>query len=53
MDFCIPKFVKLLIKSPKTSLAHFSPTVDRDTRPWTVEVDLSILNAVHFACLPF
>ena len=30
----IPKFVKLLIKSPKLSLAHLSPTVERDRRPW-------------------
>ena len=36
MDFCILKFVKLLIKfpPPKLSLVHLSPTVDRDRRPW-------------------
>ena len=33
MDFCVLKFVKLLIKSPKLSLAHLSPTVDRDRVP--------------------
>jgi len=33
MDFCILKFVELLIKSPKLSLAHLLPTVDRDVRP--------------------
>jgi len=35
--FCILKFViKLLIKfPPKLFLAHLSPTVDRDRRPWT------------------
>jgi len=33
MDFYILKFVKLLIKfPPKLSLAHLSPTVDRDRR---------------------
>ena len=34
MDFCILKFVKLSIKSPKLSLAHLSPTLDMDRRPW-------------------
>jgi len=34
MDFCILKFVKRLIKSPKLSLAHLSQTVDRDRRLW-------------------
>ena len=34
VDFCILKFLKLLIKSPQLSLAHMSPTVDRDRRPW-------------------
>jgi len=35
MDFCILKFIKLLIKSPKLSLVHLSPTVERiDRRPW-------------------
>jgi len=35
VDFCILKFVKLLIKSPskKLSLANLSPTVDSDRRP--------------------
>jgi len=32
MDFCILKFVKLLI-IPKLSLANLSLTVDRDRRP--------------------
>jgi len=35
MDFCILKFVKLLIKSPKNVSAHLSPTIDRDRRLWT------------------
>jgi len=36
MDFCTLKFVKLLINPlpKKLSLAHLSPTVDRDRRPW-------------------
>jgi len=36
IDFCILKFVKLLITHPQKllSLAHLSPTVDRDRRPW-------------------
>ena len=37
MDFCILKFVKLLItlppRPPKLLLAHLSPTVDMDRRP--------------------
>jgi len=33
MYFCTLKFVKLLIKFPQLSLAHLSPTVDRDRRP--------------------
>jgi len=34
MDFCILKLVKLLVKfsSPKMSLTHLSPTIDRDVR---------------------
>jgi len=34
--FLYTEFVKLLIKSPKLSLAHLSPTVDWDRRPWLI-----------------
>ena len=33
MDFCILKFVKLLIKSPKIVLGAFVANIDRDRRP--------------------